>query len=167
MNIKVISSICLVALFLIAIVIFFTIGRILQVDNNVKIYGAAGNIIPSKVYARQRLIKNSKGELEEISELIVFFDEEFVDSKTLDVLVIVPKFKQIGIPQGDRNAFTRISNKIIYQKDRNVDNFTSVVNNFTYFEDPPIKYANFYNDRVVFNSYGNLKQFGDSIIIVY
>ena len=43
--------------------------------------------------------------------------------------------------------------------------YVDLINNYTFYSNPPIKKASFRDKKIVFNTYGILKQFGDKIII--
>jgi hypothetical protein len=152
--------------FVVAMMIFiYCSGRVLKVNNNAKVFGANGKEIHCRVFNRYRTVKNSNEEDQKIKELILLFDHEM--DGNMNVFVINPDFKLIGLPEGGGSSFTGLGNSILYQHTQRADVITSLVNNVTYFDDPYIKYANFYNHKVVFNSFGRLKQYGDSIIITF
>lgn len=136
-----------------------------------KIVSNTGKTVPAKLYSRT---VNSKvnGKEQAVDELILCFNDSLVsnelnvigDEKVYKYLVIVPDLKIIGLV----NKMKALEEKdgYICQSDDEADNFTSMINNRTFFSNPPIKEADFTKGKVTFNSYGVLKKFGNSIIIV-
>lgn len=135
-----------------------------------KIVSNTGQTVPAKLYSRT---VNSKvnGKEQAVYELILCFNDSIVsnelnisgDEKVYKYLVIVPDLKMIGLV----NKMKSLEEKDGYvcQSDDEADNFTSMINNRTFFSNPPIKEASFNGNKIVFNSYGVLKQFGDTIIV--
>ena len=80
-----------------------------------------------------------------------------------DVLVIYPESKRLTMPNISHEVFIKIDAKSAHQVVEHVDD-VGVVNNTVLYADPPIKQAIFYDKKVVFNTYGPLKHFGDSVI---
>ncbi len=135
-----------------------------------RIVSNTGKIVPAKLYSRTI---NSKinGKEQAVNEFILCFNDSLVsnelnvsgDEKVYKYLVVVPDLKMIGLV----NKMKSLEEKdgYICQSDDEADNFTSIINNRTFFSNPPIKEANFADDKITFNTYGVLKQYGDSVII--
>lgn len=137
---------------------------------NYKIVSNTGKIVPAKLYSRTVNSKINDKE-QAVNEFILCFNDSLVsnelnisgDEKVYKYLVVVPDLKMIGLV----NKMKSLEEKdgYICQSDDEADSFTSIINNHTFFSNPPIKEANFTEGKVTFNTYGLLKQFGDSIII--
>lgn len=137
---------------------------------NYRIVSNTGQSIPAKLYSRTVNAKIGNSE-QAINEFILCFNDSLVssklnisgDEKVYKYLVIVPDLKMIGLV----NKMKSLEEKdgYICQSDDEADNFTSIINNRTFFSNPPITDANFADGKITFNAYGVLKQFGDSIVI--
>jgi len=139
---------------------------------NYRIYSDNGKVIPAKLYKRvTKTLVNDKTEY--VEEVIICFDDSLINNKLnrsgyeeLDkFLVIVPKFKMIGFVESPSSF--KIKDKYICQVDDKADIFTSIINNYAYFEKPPITKSTFSEKGVVFNTYGILKNFGNEIYVEY
>ena len=130
----------------------------------------SGIAIPAKLYSRT--VKSTiDGEEKVISELILSFDDKLIldksnlsgDEKLYKYLVIIPGLKTVGLV----NHMTSLKERdgYICQDKDEADGFTSIINNYTFFRNPPIKEASFLNGAVTFNTYGVLKRFGKSMVI--
>lgn len=135
--------------------------------NDYKIVSNTGTPIPAILYSSKvKYTENSN-----VNKIIVCFDDSLLtdsnnllkDHKLYKYLVVVPQLKMIGYPEKIKTF--RLEEENLIQTGHDADQFTSVVGNFTFFTDPPIKKASYNEDRIVFNTYGILKQYGDSIII--
>ncbi|UWY30148.1 hypothetical protein N4T20_09445 [Flavobacterium sp. TR2] len=162
--------ISLITILLILYMFVLRCNRKLPELSNYNIVSNTGTIIPAKLYSR--IVKsNIDGNEKIINEFILCFNDALIsnklnvsgDEKLYKYLVIVPDLKVIGLV----NHAKSLKEKDIYicQTDDKADSFTSMINNRTFYSNPPIKEASFTREKIVFNTYGILKQFGDSIII--
>lgn len=164
---RMILLILFVPLSLIVATGLFVSSRLLSLGSNIQMVGSNGEQIPAAIYKRILKVKIGKQE-ETVEELVVLFDERLNIENGLDVLIIVPKYKLVGIPEGGRRMFKKVAGEnYIYQVSRKADEFTQVVNNTALFDDPPIKFAHFNDKEIVFNSFQRLKKYGSNIIIKY
>lgn len=148
----------------------FKCYRSLPEINNYKIVSDLGKKIPAKLYTRNINYKIN-GRQHNLKEIIICFDDSIItnDSKYINkeilskFLIVIPDKKMIGLVN-DPSSFKMKSN-CICQTDEIADTFTSIINNHSYFSNPPIKKAVFTKNKIIFNSYGILKKYGENIII--
>ncbi|UUC45189.1 hypothetical protein [Flavobacterium cerinum] len=127
-----------------------------------------GQPIPAKLYSR---IKEAKidGKEQIIKEYILCFNDSLLSEPVSEkerlykYLVIVPVVEMIGLP--DYMQSFKEKGKYLYQSDEEADIFTPIVNNYNFFEDPPIKKAIYTDKKISFNTFGVLKQFGNTVIV--
>ena len=152
----------IVAAFIMALIVTFCdFGRLLFKASDYEMYSSAGKNIKGFLYFRNIKYVND----EYSKQIVIIFDKSIGVEKDFDVLVLVPKYKFIGVPEFGSSAFKYASAGYVYQTTKKADFLISADNNTVDFDDPPIKFARFSADKIVFNCYGKLKQFGDSIII--
>lgn len=161
------------SIFIIAFLIYifcFKCHRKLPELCNYTIVSNTGATIPAKLYLRN--VKSIlSGKEQNIEEFILCFSDTIIsnplnisgDDKLYKFLVIVPNQKIIGLVNHMNDL--KEKDKYICQASDEADTFTSIINNNTFFSNPPITRASFSNKKVVFNTYGVLKQFGESISI--
>lgn len=135
-----------------------------------RIVSNTGRSIPAKLYSRTVDAKIGDKEVV-VDELVLGFSDSLVSDKLNDFgedqvfkfLVIVPELKMIGLV----NHMQSLEEKDGYvcQSGDAANEFISMINNRTFFSDPPIKRASFNTDRITFNTYGVLKQYGDSVVV--
>ncbi len=139
---------------------------------NYRIYSDNGKAIPAKLYKRvTKTLVNDKTEY--VEEIIIYFDDSLINNKLnrsgeeklFKFLVIVPKFKMIGLVESPSSF--KIKDKHICQVDDQADMFTSIINNHAFFKNPPITQSTFSEKGVVINTYGILKNFGNEIHFEY
>ena len=137
---------------------------------NYKVTSNTGSVVPAKLYSR--FVQSTvNGKNKRIKELILSFDDNIVsdkanisgDKKLYKYLLIIPEFKMIGLV--DHAGSLVEKEHYLCQYDDKANNFTSIINNKFFFAAPPVTKADFKNSVVVFNTYGILKKFGDSIIV--
>lgn len=165
-----IITISLLIIAFISYILFFRCSRKLPEFSNYTIVSNRGAVIPAKLYLRNKK-SMVNGNEKKIEEFILSFSDSLInndlnlsgDDKLYKFLVVVPNQKIIGLVN-DMNALTE-KDKCICQANDDADSFTSIINNRTFFNKPPITNASFTNKKVVFNTYGILKQFGESIIV--
>lgn len=166
-------TIIIISLLIISFLIYmflFRCHRKLPEVSNYNIVSNTGMTIPAKLYSRT-VKAMIDGKEENIDEFILCFNDTLIsnqlnvsgDNKLYKFLVIIPNQKIIGLI----NGMDALNEKETYvcQENDEADNFTSIINNRTFFSNPPIKEASFTDNKVIFNTYGVLKQFGESIII--
>lgn len=162
-------------LILIGLVFYFASSmcyKKLPVLLNYKIFGSNGQRIPAKLYFRKsESNKNNKSLI--IKELVLVFDDSIIksqlnkegESKLHKYLLFIPSEKIIGLINNS-NSF-EVKEDCICQNSENADIFTSIINNRSFFNDPPIKKAVFSKNKIIFNSFGILIGFGNEITIEY
>lgn len=165
------SIILIILTFSVLIYLFkFKCYRSLPEMTELKIVSNLGKQIPAKLYRRDITAKIN-GVEKDITEIILCFNDSLINDK-LNIsnkqrlskfLVVIPDLKMIGIVN-NQDSFN-VKEYSICQTDRMADTFTSMINNHTFYNNPPIKKADFTNGKIVFNTFGILKQFGSSIII--
>lgn len=134
--------------------------RFLIKEKSYTIKGKDGIIIPARIFVRR---VSSNGTI--TKRILIFFDKEIGMNKIFDVIVILPEYKMIGIPEKGINGYLKLSDEYIYQKSLQSDNFTSILNNYSFFKDSPIKFAKFQYNEISFNSFDKLKKYGDILTI--
>ena len=135
-----------------------------------QIVSNTGQSIPAKLYLRTVKAKFGNND-QEMDQFILCFDDSLVlnelnasgDEKVYKFLVISPELKMIGLINNMKTLEEREG--YIYQSGHEADHFTSIINNFTFFSNPPIKEATITENKITFNTFGLLKQYGDKIII--
>ena len=164
-RIKYLVILFVVTLAALRVVMLINGAKILSLDLGYSVVGSNGKAVPCGYYSKRvRTVDNSNNRDTTINDFVLIFDDSLkVDS--LDILVVAPAFPTIGRPEGGKRKFRRLGKWYLYQASEDADNFNLIVDNRIYFDDPPIKYARFGKDEIVFNSYSTLRQFGDSIII--
>jgi hypothetical protein len=152
--------------FLVTIIIFSRCkgGKIICKATDYKIYSNSGKIIPADLYIESRR-KNKVNSYDILSYLVVFGDSiGFRSQGEPDVLIIYPNEKILAEPNLYRGSFTRVDDNCLWQPSKNVES-RDIVNNKALYSDPPIKFSGFDGRKIVFNTYGPLRQYGDSITI--
>ncbi|MGE7774161.1 hypothetical protein ACQKLP_05525 [Chitinophaga sp. NPDC101104] len=132
-----------------------------------RIVSNTGQSIPAKLYLRTKT--DNKEQV--INELILCFNDSIVSSElnisgedaVYKYLVIVPDYKLIGLVE--QMGSLEEKEGYICQTNDAANKITPINNNFVFFTNPPIKDASFTAKNTTFNTYGILKQFGDSVII--
>lgn len=140
-------------------------GKTVHRAKGYSIVSDKGIAIPASLYVGDTMKLNEKSVAN--STYILVLDSSLNSTKEhmmLEVLVIYPESKFLAQSSLCSESFTRINDTSSYQRYKILDE-VGIVNNTALYSDPPIKYANFYNKKLVFNTYGTLKQFGDSIIV--
>ena len=148
----------------------FRCYRKLPEITNFKIFSETGMPIPAKLYKRE-VESKINGKTLTIKEIIVCFDDVIIDNvsntsnkqKVSKFIVVIPDLKMIGLI--NKPDSFEIKDDHLCQTDKIADTFTSMINNNVFFSKPPINEAQFSKDRIVFNTYGVLKKFGNKIII--
>lgn len=166
-------TIIIVSIFVIALLIYmflFKCHRKLPELTNYSIVSNTGAVIPAKLY--ERTVKSTiDGKEENIEEFIICFNDSLIsnqssgndDEKLYKYLVIVPKLKVIGLINNMKAL--KEKDNYICQESKEADMFTSMINNHTFFSNPPITKASFTDHKITFNTYGVLKKFGENIVI--
>ncbi|TDO67872.1 hypothetical protein EV143_1255 [Flavobacterium chryseum] len=147
-------------------------NRRLPEVSNYTIFSNTGMAMPAKLYSRT--VKSViDGKEENIDEFILCFNDTLIanhlnasgDDKVYKFLVIIPNKKIIGLVN-NMNALKDKETHVCQEND-DADNFTSIINNHTFFSNPPIKEATFTDKKIIFNTYGVLKQYGETAIIEF
>lgn len=170
-NKKIIILILFVCISTLIYFLKFRCYRTLPEITNYKIVSDLGIVIPAKLYSRE--VKTTvKGKEKVIHEIVIHFNDSLIDNKSnlssqqrvSKFLLIIPELQMIGLMNKPTKSF-KIKKDCICQTDKSADTFKSIVNNYALYSDPLIKRASFTNNKITFNTFGILKQFGDSIVI--
>lgn len=140
-------------------------GKTVHRAKEYSIVSDKGIAIPASFYVGDTMQLNEKSAIN--ATYILVFDTSLNSKKehTMpEVLVIYPESKFLAQSSLCSESFTRINDTLSHQRYKVLDE-VGIVNNTALYSDPPIKYATFYNKKLVFNTYGTLKQFGDRIIV--
>lgn len=166
----------LIIITIIAIIgIFYLFFVICTKHPEIKTYSVLsdnGTQIPAKLYSRE-VISIMDGNEVSLKEIILCFDDSLVhnklnakgDEKLYKFLVIIPQYKTIGLINNINSI--KVREGYLCQSSDDANKFTSIIDNRTFYKNPPIKEAQFEDKRVIFNTYGILREFGNSIIISY
>ena len=146
-------------LLFILIITVIKMRNIYKVNKDYIITNELGEEIPAQIIKK----KND-------SYFIIFSINELLPYSTL---VISPKNKLIGIPNGGNRRFFNITNNYIYDKNSNDDSYKILyingkepyTNNNYPNQDPVIKNIVFLDDEINFNSYDKLNDYGKKIIL--
>lgn len=166
----IIITICFVITSLLIYIFLIDTDKKLPQLNDYTILSDNGLKIPAKLYSR--VVVYSGKQQKKVTEIIICFDESLLlqdknqlnsDDKLYKYLVVIPELELIGLPN-NQNSF-KVKTNYILQTDEEADDFTSIVNNNTFFTHPPITKATFTKHGIAFNTYGILKQYGGNIII--
>lgn len=140
-------------------------GKTVHRAKGYSIVSNKGIAIPASLYAGDTMKLNEKSAVNATYILVLDTCLDFKNEHIMpEVLVIYPESKFLAQSSLCSESFTRINDTSSHQRYKILDE-VGIVNNTVLYSNPPIKYANFYNKKLVFNTYGTLKQFGDSIII--
>lgn len=87
-------------------------------------------------------------------------------------LVIFPKEHIVGLPDGGVDDFVFIGKKYAIQKSKKFDSFIVIFNQNKFAQDFqnnnfPIRYFEFKEGKIIFNSFGTLKKYGEKIILKF
>ncbi|EKB60679.1 hypothetical protein HMPREF9700_00174 [Bergeyella zoohelcum CCUG 30536] len=148
-------------LLLLVIFIIYSIfkGGVLKRETRYLITNEWNEPIPAKVYSR--IVKSEiNGEKEEIYQILIFFDNK----NTYNPVLIIPKYSVIGIVEGGRGEFWNF-NGIMFQKSKKSNEYTSLTNILVFDDSPPIVYISFETNKIIFNTFGNLTEYGQKIIL--
>ena len=145
------------------VLIFYLIqrGTFLKLENKYILTNENGKVIPAKVYSRT-IQSKINGNEESIYEILVFFDESQNMGKYNPIL-LVPKYKMIGMIEKGKSGFIFFGNKV-FQKSEKSNKFTTL-DNTTFFDNPPVNRINFEEKIITFNSFEGLKKYGQNIIL--
>lgn len=150
----------LILILVILITFYFRDSKILKLEDKYTLVNEKGNKIPATLYSRIVNVKiNNKSE--NIYEILIFFDKKIKTS--FNPIIIIPKYKLIGLPDGNMKDFIEFDNKMI-QLSKESNQFTSLDGAF-FAPYPPIKKILFKNDYIVFNSFDGLKEYGNNITL--
>lgn len=140
--------------------IYIKDAKVLNIEKKYNIVNEAGEKIPATLYYRNIDVEIGN-KIENVYEIVVFFDEKL--KMKLNPIVVVPKYKFIGLIEGGESGFIKFENKV-FQLSQESNKFT-MLDNTTYFNDPPIKKKNFEGKLISFNSFEKLKEYGQTIIL--
>lgn len=145
----------------ILIIVIIQRGAFLKYEKSYTLTNEHGKAIPSKIFSRKIQTKTN-GKKESVYEILIFFDDN-KNMKHYNPLVIIPKYKMIGMVEGGKKEFWLVGNKI-YQLSDKSNKFTSL-DNAVFFDNPPIKEVHFLEKKITFNSFEGLKKYGQTIIL--
>jgi hypothetical protein len=132
----------------------------LKIEKKYTIINETNDKVPGTIYYRNVDV-NIGGKTENVYELVIFFDKEL--KMKLNPIIVVPKYKLIGVVEGGERGFIKFGNKIFQLSDES--NKFTLLNNTTFFDDPPIKKMSFEEESITFNSFEGLKKYGQTIIL--
>ncbi|MBF4517861.1 hypothetical protein IRZ71_15960 [Flavobacterium sp. ANB] len=156
------KKIILVTLIIIAILCYFYFKDVkaLEIEKKYNIVNEANEKIPATLYYRNIDVKVGD-KIENVYEIVIFFDKEL--KMKFNPIVVVPKYKLIGLIEDGERGFVKFGNKV-FQLSDDSNKFT-LLNNSAFFDDPPIKKINFEEKSITFNSFEGLKKYGKTIVI--
>ncbi|MDP5199866.1 hypothetical protein [Flavobacterium sp. DG2-3] len=99
--------------------------------------------------------------IENVQEILIFFSKEA--EMKFNPIIVVPKFKMIGVIEGGESGFLKLGNKV-FQLSEQSNKFTALDNN-TYFDNAPVEKINFSEQSISFNSFGGLRKYGEVIML--
>lgn len=127
--------------------------KALEIEKKYTIVNETNDKVPGTVYYRNVDV-NVGGKKENVYELVIFFDKEL--KMKFNPIVVVPKYELIGVVERGESGFIKFGNKL-YQLSDESNKFT-LLNNTTFFDDPPIKKMSFEDKSITFNSFEGLKK---------
>ncbi|MNK74866.1 hypothetical protein D3C87_943880 [compost metagenome] len=156
------KKIIFIALILITVFAYFYFkdAKALKIEKKYNIVNEAGERIPARLYYRNVDVEIGN-KIENVYEIVIFFDEKL--KMKLNPIVVIPKYKFIGLIEGGESGFIKFENKVFQLSDES-NNFTMLDNPIS-FDDPPIKKKNFEGKLISFNSFEKLKDYGEIIIL--
>ncbi|QFG52476.1 hypothetical protein [Chryseobacterium sp.] len=154
------KKIFFLSLILIAALSFFYFkdAILLVKEENYAIVNETNRKIPATFYSKN-VVVDIGGKAESVYEILIFFDEE----QELNPIVIIPKYKLIGLVEGGRRGFIKFGSNVLQLSDDS--NKFNMLNDTAFFDDPPIKQMRFDHDYIVFNTFKGLKKYGATIIL--
>ena len=154
------KKIFFLSLILIAALSFFYFkdAILLVKEENYAIVNETNRKIPATFYSKNVVVEVG-GKAESVYEILIFFDEE----QELNPIVIIPKYKLIGLVEGGRRGFIKFGSNVLQLSDDS--NKFNMLNDTAFFDDPPIKQMRFDHDYIVFNTFKGLKKYGATIIL--
>jgi len=135
-------------------------ARILNIEKEYNIVNEADKEIPGALYCRNADVEIGD-RIENVYEIVIFFDEKL--KMKLNPIVVIPKYKFIGLIEGGESGFIKFGSKVFQLSDES--NKFTMLDNTTYFNDPPIKKKNFEGKLISFNSFEKLKDYGQTVIL--
>ncbi len=127
-------------------------------EENYAIVNETNRKIPATFYSKNVFVYVG-GKAENVYEILIFFDEE----QKLNPIVIIPKYKLIGVVEGGRRGFIKFGSNVLQLSDDT--NKFIMLNDATLFDEPPIKNIRFEQGIILFNSFNGLKKYGPSLIM--
>ena len=154
------KKIFFLSLILIAALSFFYFkdAILLVKEENYAIVNETNRKIPATFYSKN-VVVDIGGKAESVYEILIFFDEE----QELNPIVIIPKYKLIGLVEGGRRGFIKFGSNVLQLSDDS--NKFIMLNDATFFDEPPIKNIRFEDDYIVFNTFKGLKKYGPTLIM--
>lgn len=153
--------ILMVLVLIVAIAWFFLQDiKALEIEKSYTIVNETNEKIPGTIYYRNVDV-NIGGKNENVCELLIFFDKEL--KMKFNPIVVVPKYKLIGVVEDGEKGFIKFGNNF-YQLSDKSNKFT-LLNDTTFFDNPPIKKISFEENSITFNSFEELKKYGQTIIL--
>ncbi|QTE23353.1 hypothetical protein [Polaribacter cellanae] len=155
---KIITLIILIIL----IVILIKMKNIYKVNREYAIFNEFGKEIPSKIIKK----KND-------NYVVIFSIDKLLP---YSALVISPKNKLIGIPNGGSERYFNLTKNYIYDKWTNDNSFTIIYidgkepfkfNQYNEYpnKEPIVKNINFLDTKVSFDSFDKLKEYGKKVVL--
>ncbi|MCE4065825.1 hypothetical protein LXM63_12025 [Chryseobacterium gleum] len=150
----------IIVLVLIVCLYFVQNGTFLNYENCYSIVNKEGKSVPAKIYSRT-VNSRINGKEESVYEIIVFFDKN-----QYNPILFIPKYKMVGVLEGGRAGFIFFGEKVFQKSDKS-NRFTTLTNSLVFGDGPPITNITFKDNEIVFNSFDELKRYGEILILKY
>lgn len=132
-------------------IFFVVVFRLIPQSNIYSVTNEDGKALDVSIYLR----KNGG-----YDELILIFN----DIETKNVIIIDPNFKLIGLSEGGRKEFIKVSfTSSLYQKSKRADKYM-VINNLV---NNLIKTNTFSKNKIEFDTFWEYEQLGKTIVITW
>lgn len=151
-----------IVLILITFFVWFNFKDVkaLKAEETYILVNEEGKKLPGTIYYRK--VNEQVGQkTENVHEILIFFSKEA--EMKFNPIIVVPKFKMIGVIEGGESGFLKLGNKV-FQLSEQSNKFTTLDNN-TYFDNAPVEKINFSKQSISFNSFGGLRKYGEVIML--
>ncbi|MXS72118.1 hypothetical protein GSF70_12910 [Flavobacteriaceae bacterium W22] len=154
----------LISIILLCLVFFYIIqsGTLLKYESKYSLLNDSGNVVPAKIYSRT--IKSKiNGKNQEIYQILVFFNDN-QNMKSFNPILFIPKQNIVGVVESGKKDFLFFGNKAFQKSDKS-NKFTSLTNSLFFDSNPPIYKISFNDKEIVFNSFNELKVYGETLTL--
>ena len=139
---------------------FLKDSKTLKIEESYTVVNENNKKIPATLYYRNVDVEVGS-KMENVYEIVIVFDKEL--EMKINPVVIVPKYKLIGLVEGGEKGFIKFGNKVFQLSDKS--NKFTMLDNAIFFDDPPIKKMHFDEKTIIFNSFEGLKKYGQIIML--